>query len=440
MDDREKSTLNISTHVPATAAATLETPTKRPRIFYGWFIVGASVAMNAYLAAAFWQGFQVFFLPILNEFGWTRAMISVGFSLRQLESSILALAVGFIVDRWDIRWMILNGILITGAGILLLSQVSSLWTFYLSLTLISIGTSSAAHSITWPTLVTRWFRRKRGTAMGIALLGPAIGAPAVIFVVQLEQALGWRNALFVLGMGVLIIGIPLALVARSRPQDYGLLPDGDQTPPQPGEKAGPPAAAESDIGVREALHSRIFWSLIILFSAQNISLMALISQQIPYFESINFTTEAAASTVSVLFVFSAVGRLGMGRVLDFLQWRLVLTLMMAAQAVALLLLVNVSAYWHGLVFAAIMGISFGGSLPARPILIGRLFGMRSFGSLQGLIMGSSIAAGMVGPVLLGYVFDVHGTYKPAFVGLALLTVAAIFLFYLVHPGRRASPV
>src|SRR5687767_4181828 len=106
---------------------------KRPRIFFGWYIVAASVAMNFYLSIAFFQGFQVFFLPILNEFGWSRTLMSGAFSLRQLESGALAPLVGFLVDRWGPRVIIISGVIIGGAGMIWLSLINSAWMFYASL-------------------------------------------------------------------------------------------------------------------------------------------------------------------------------------------------------------------------------------------------------------------------------------------------------------------
>ena len=191
---------------------------KRTNLFYGWYIVGASVGLNAYLSSAFFQGFQVFFLPMINEFGWTRALTSVAFSLRQLESGVLAPVVGFLVDRFGGRRVILVGVLISGAGMVLLSLITSLWMFYATFALISVGMSGASHGITWSTVVANWFRRQRGRAMGLTVLGPVVGAPAILLVVLLEQAVGWRWAILGLGIGIWIVGIPLALVARSAEQ------------------------------------------------------------------------------------------------------------------------------------------------------------------------------------------------------------------------------
>ena len=198
---------------------------KRPRLFYGWYIVGSSVAMNFYLSVAFFQGFQVFFLPILREFGWSRTLTSSAFSLRQLESGLLAPVVGFLVDRLSPRVVILLGAIISGAGLVLMSYVTSLWTFYVALLITSVGTSGASHGVSWAVVVSNWFNRLRGRALGIAMLGPVFSGPLVILVALLEESLGWRGAVRLLGVGVWIFGVPLALVARDRPERYGNVPD-----------------------------------------------------------------------------------------------------------------------------------------------------------------------------------------------------------------------
>ncbi|MSQ22212.1 MAG: MFS transporter, partial [Dehalococcoidia bacterium] len=129
------------------------TSRNHPRVFYGWYIVLASVALNFYLSIVFFQGFQVFFLPILTEFTWSRALTSGAYSLRQLESGFLAPVVGFLVDKWGPRTVILVSVICTGAGMVLLSTIHSISSFYLALMVVSIGTSGASHGITWPVAV-----------------------------------------------------------------------------------------------------------------------------------------------------------------------------------------------------------------------------------------------------------------------------------------------
>ena len=427
-------------------------PTQRkPRFFYGWYIVLASVLTNAYLSTAFFQGFAVFFLPILNEFGWTRAQTSIAFSLRQLEIGVLAPLMGFLVDWLGGRKVIIGSMIISGLGLVLMSRINSLWSFYATFALISIGVSGAGHGISWAAVVAAWFARQRGRAMGFAFLGPVVGAPAIILVVLLEEAVGWRSSILMLGVGIWVIGIPLGMIARSRPQDYGYLPDGDipdessrpedaaSDDAEDGQPAVPPRAPGLTAG--EALRSRSFWILVALFGLPGMGLSGLFVHQIPFFENAGFSTAQAAFTVSVMFFVSGLGRMSVGVLMDMLDWRLIMGGVLSIQIVAFLFLVNLTEYWQAVAFSAIMGIGFGATIPARPILVGMFFGMRAYGSIQGLLQGSAIGSGVAGPIVMGWVFDTYGTYTPAILGFTAISALALPVLLMAgNPKKEKADV
>ena len=208
----------------------------RPRIFFGWYIVAASAAANAVLSAAYFQGFSVLFLPIEQHFNWSRSTISAAMSLRQLESGVASPLVGFMLDRVSPRRMIFWSGLVTAAGLVALGFTTGIVTFYVAFLVISLGTSGVSHTVTWPVLIARWFRRKRGLAMGLAVLGPIFGSPFVILNTALEEQIGWRAVLIGYGILVAIAISALSALARDRPESYGLLPDGDL--PEEGSAAG----------------------------------------------------------------------------------------------------------------------------------------------------------------------------------------------------------
>jgi MFS family permease len=126
--------------------------------------------MNFYLSLVFFQGFQAFFLPISEEFHWDRSTTSGAFSLRQLESGIVVPVLGFTVDRLGPRTVILCSVLVTGAGMVLMSFITNLWMFYGAFMVISLGASGASHGISWPVAIVAWFKRLRGLALGLACM------------------------------------------------------------------------------------------------------------------------------------------------------------------------------------------------------------------------------------------------------------------------------
>ncbi|MCH7705502.1 MAG: MFS transporter [Chloroflexi bacterium] len=417
---------------------------KRSRVFYGWYIVGASVALNFYLSLAFFNGFQVFFLPILREFKWTRALTSGAFSLRQVETGLLAPAIGFLVDRWGPRPVILLGVAFSGLGMILMGFINSVWTFYLAFLIISLGMSGASHGVSWVTAVGNWFSRARGRALGIAMLGPVISGPLLVTIAIMEEAIGWRISVVVLGIGMWVVGFPLAMVARSRPEDYGYLPDGATPDELDSENTRGKGQSRNEnswgLTARQALATREFWVMTILFGAQFVGIGGLMVHLIPLLEGIGYSSTQAASILGMVFFLSGIGRLGAGMFADRLDQRAVLIGLIGFQAIGIMVLsqIGASGFWQSASFALPFGIGFGGTIPLRPFLIRRFFGARAFGSIQGLMQGIAIAAGVVSPVFYGYVFDVSGSYNVALYVSVAIVASVIPLTFLLAPSRKAE--
>ena len=204
----------------------------RRRIFFGWYMVAASIVTNTIFSAAYFQGFGVLIIPIERTFGWDRWVISAAMSLRQLESGIVSPAVGFLLDRFSARKLIFWSAVISGVGFIGLGFTTGIVTFFLFFVVISLGASGVSHAVTWPVIISRWFRRNRGLATGLAVTGPIFGSPLVILNTQIEEAYGWRAVLFGYGTLVLVGVTLLSTLVRDRPEPYGLRPDGD--PPEEG--------------------------------------------------------------------------------------------------------------------------------------------------------------------------------------------------------------
>ena len=424
---------------------------KRHRVFYGWYIVGASFLLNAYIATAFAYGFQVFFLPLIREFGWTRTATSGAFSLRSVESGFAAPLMGILVDRIGARPVILVSVVIAGAGMFLMSVINSLLMFYIALMIISLGMSGGSHGVTWTSVIAKWFRRLRGRATGLAVMGPMIGGPLVVLVALLEEELGWRAALRVLGVGFWVIGVPTALVARSRPQDYGQLPDGDlpenaagPAPPEGIRTTAPESldrSVDEGFSAREVLRTKVFWSIALILGIHGLGQSGLLVHQVALFQSRGYTAAEAASTVAVLTALSGVGRFAGGALMDKLEWQWVVVGVLGGQVAGLGVLVIATSYWQALASMALLGIAFGAAISLRPLLVGVLFGTRAFGSVLGLLQSASIATGVLGPIILGGVFDRYDTYTPALIGFSVLSAAVIPFTFITgrHGPRFAGP-
>ena len=197
------------------------------RIFYGWWVVLATSVIHLWGAGTFYYSFTAFFNPIVEEFGWSYAATSFAASIRSVEAGIASPLVGFASDRFGARRLLLMGSVLTGLGFILLSQIHTLWSFYLLFVFLSIGSSLLFPVPGW-TAVANWVEKKRGTALVILSGAIGLGGGMIYLANMLINLYGWRMTLVYTGIGAWVIGIPLSLVVRHRPEPYGLVPDGEE--------------------------------------------------------------------------------------------------------------------------------------------------------------------------------------------------------------------
>jgi cyanate permease len=403
---------------------------KKGRIFFGWYMVAASVVANTIFSAAYFQGFGVLILPIERTFGWDRWVISAAMSLRQLESGIVSPAVGFLLDRFSARKLIFWSAVISGTGFIGLGFTSGIVMFFLCFVVISLGASGVSHAVTWPVIISRWFRRNRGLATGLAVTGPIFGSPIVILNTQIEETYGWRVVLF--GYGILIlVGITLlSMLVRDRPEPYGMRPDGD--PPEDSvtkeHHAGSARRIDAGLKMHEVFRTKEFWLFTSYLSGTFAVNSAVQGHMIPYFQQdIGLSAAWAAVVMSMVFIISGIGRIGGGYLLDRMDYRLVLAVVAAMMGLGLLYLqvVPVKTVWATLPFAVMFGVSFGCLVPMRGTVGSIMFGTRTIGGILGLLQGGPIAAGVIGPFVMGLIFDLNGNYSTAIWGLIVISALMI---------------
>ena len=402
--------------------------------FFGWYIVFGGMVIQLWFAFSWFYGIQIFFTPIVNTFGWSRAVISGAFSLQRLEGSILSPIEGFLVDRIGPRKIMLPGIIIAGLGLVGMSYLQSMWMFYFLVLFISAG-FGAAMGVPRTWTVVQWFRKKRGRALGIMSSGAAIAGPMVFIIVWLVEETGWRGAFTILGIATWIVCIPLVLLFRAKPEQYGQLPDGEDIP-ESSSLLEATSDEEESLSVMEALQTRSFWMLTLLWAAQTMGTNGMAIHQIPYFESIGFSKNEAASVLALFTGLSVFGRLGGGWAMDRFNPRIVLAGLMACQALAFLILANITSYWQIFPYALLFGTAFGGMMPARGVIISTFFGTKNFGALQGLSQTGTVIGGVIAPVLMGFVYDQTESYVISIYILMLAAAIAIPLPLFAQPPKR----
>ena len=402
-------------------------------IFYGYWILLGTFLLHGMASGIYFYGFSVFYTPIQREFGWSSAVTSGAVSLSRLEGGVEEPLVGYLVDRYGARRLLALGVVMTGLGFIAMLYVDSVLMLYLVYGgLLSIGYNTGfSHAMT--SMITHWFKRKRSRAMGVYAIAAGIGG--ALLVPMLAKSItvnGWRMTAIYCGLAFWVVGIPFTFVFRDKPEDMGLLPDGDASNPDTA-KAEPTGhvAPEKTASVKDALKSPVFVRLLLAESFRTFLLGSLVLHQIPHLITIGIAEEKAASILGLMILISIPGRVIFGTLGDFLNKRLLLTAIMIIQALGVLIFAYASNIVHVYAFLVIYGLAYGGAIPLLMAFRGELFGRERFATISGAMAPFRMIGNVVGPVFAGYVFDVTGSYRFAFLVFVLLAVLSGLFFYSV---------
>ncbi|TAK80026.1 MAG: MFS transporter, partial [Dehalococcoidia bacterium] len=314
------------------------------RPFYGWWIVGAAVVLQALPAGLLQQAYGAYVVLLEREFGWSRTVLSGAFSVVRMEEGLLGPLQGWLLDRFGPRSVMRVGNVIFALGFFVFARIDSVAGFYAAFMIMAIGASLAGFlSIT--TAIVNWFDQKRSMAMGIALLGTAVGGLLVPLVVWGLEAWGWRAMANVSGVVILALGIPFVQVIRHRPEQYGLLPDGrvaraPAATSHAGDEASPlPPDEPASFTARDAMRTRAFWFISLAHTASVLVVSVVMVHFVAYATTtLGYSLKVAAGIVTLQTVTNLLGRPLGGWAADRTSSRLVTMVAMLSHAVALLLL------------------------------------------------------------------------------------------------------
>ncbi|MFC2046947.1 MFS transporter [Chloroflexota bacterium] len=391
---------------------------KKNKIFYGYIVVlaGFFIIMIAYGTL---YSFGVFFKPMLTEFGWTRAMTSSAYSMSYLLFGLLSILMGRLNDRFGPRLIVTTSGLFLGLGYLLMSQISSVWQLYLFYgVFVSIGMSSA---VPLTSVVARWFVKRRGLMSGIVLSG--VGAGTVIMPPvssQLIASYSWRTSYLIIGIVALVLTVSLAQLLRSDPNQVRQLPDGAEE-----------VELESlDLGVQgfstqETIRTKQFWIISAVFFFAIFCQQTMMVHIVPYATDIGISEVSAASIVSIIGGLSIAGRIGMGSAGDRIGNKPSLVIVLVLVSVALFWLQLARELWMLYLFAVLFGFGYGGAVALQTLLVAGLFGLRSHGTILGMIVFAVTLGGAIGSLIAGWIFDMTGSYHLSFLLCAVLSTIAL---------------
>ncbi len=436
---------------------TIKRITSRPKnVFYGWWVVAAGTFLYFLGIGSVFYGFSAFFNPMVAEFGWSRAVTSGAYSLSRLEGGIEGPVIGWLIDKFGARKLIFIGVALTGVGFMALTQVSSALSLYLIFgLLVTMGYETGFFHATTNATANR-FIKKRSRALSFITAGGGFGGFVIVpFLALMITNFGWRTAAIVIGAVVLVLGLPTAYIVRSKPEDKGLLPDGEMV--EPISQAAPEAApvdleglalpetvtGEIDFTVREAMKTGTFWTFVIAMMLRACILSAIVVHQIPHLVDVGISYEAAAACLGTMILLSVPGRLLFGWLGDRFDNRYLLLVTSVIQALGILIFINITTLWMAYVFAIIYALGYGGAIPLTLAFRGRLFGRKAFATIGGITSALTSIAAVAAPVFAGYVFDVSGSYQVAFYTFLGMVSLSGFIFLLIRypkPPARLTGV
>ncbi len=401
------------------------------RFFYGYVLVAASFLLQAIGWGAY-NSFGVFFNPLMNEYTWSRAGISGAVSVSFCVYGLSSILLGRLNDRMGPRFIMAVSGIFLGVGYLLMSRLTSLWQLYLLYSLL-VGIGISGTDVVLLSTIARWFVRLRGRMSGVLKVGTGVGMLVMpLFTNWLITAFGWRTALFVMGIAVLIPFIGLSQLLVRDPARRGLRPDGD------GRAAAKIArAGETGFSLRQALKNLQLWLIFTTYFLLLVCVYTILLHIVPHAIDLGIPSSWATRVLAIIGGLSIVGRFIMGYSIDRIGNKWALTICYGFLCVSLGWLLLANRLWMLFVFATVYGFAHGGFFVIMSPLIAEFFGTASHGAIFGMMIFASTIGGAIGPLAAGYVFDLTGSYRVVFWCLPLISTAGLGITLMLRsPVRR----
>ena len=394
---------------------------RKPKFFYGYTIVLAAFLIMAVMWGTFYS-FGIFFEPILTEFGWTRAATSGAFSLCLVLAGFFAIVAGKLNDRFGPRIVMTVSGLLLGTGYLLMSQIGAIWQLYLFYgVIVSIGSSGSF--VPLASTISRWFVKRRGLMTGIIASGIGFGTMIMPPLANwLISGYGWRTSYIVIGITVMALTILAAQFLRRDPSQMGCLPYGESE-----VKEGGLALEARGFSFREAIHTRQYWLFCAMLFCCWFGICIILAHIVIHAIGLGVSAASAANILAIIGVGSIAGRIMMGGVADRSGNKSALVTGFILLSVAFLWLLVAKEAWMFCLFAIIFGFAYGAVSTLESPIVAELFGLSSHGVIFGAVFFSDSVGGAVGTVVAGRIFDIIGSYQPAFLVCAALSIVTIIL-------------
>jgi len=397
-----------------------------------WVVVGALWVTLA-IASGLYFSFPIFFVALLEEFAWSRGATAAAFSISSIVQGMLSPVVGMLVDRLGPRRVMLGGACLLGGACVLSSRIGSLWSLYMVTGVLAAAGVCAVSWIPSGALIARWFTERRSSMMGLAFSGMGVG---VLVIGPLSQWLiaghGWRATYVVLGLGTLVVLIPLIWLGVREPLVMAAAGRGEVWGPNPGR-----ADARGDVG--DALRTRAFWALFFAYLCTPLAVFSVVTHQVAFAVDHGFPALFVAGIFGLTGLLSTVGRIVFGIAADWIGRATSATVSYGCTAVGTLCLLSLEVWPQAAAlyaYALFFGLGFGARGPIITAMASQFFPGRRFGVIYGILSVGNGIGGGVAPWFGGVVHDLTGSYRVAFLVAVGFCALGSACFWLARPGRR----
>ena len=427
--------------------------------FYGWWITITALVVNAILSAPAFGATGLWVDSLEAEFGWSRTQLAIAFSLGQLEGSIAAPLVGYLIDKIGGKKVSMIGTGISILGFVILSLTTPVtgsrdhWfdpaIFYLAYCTIMFG-GTLAGWIPMTVIINNWFNRQRSLAMAIGSVGFSVGTFAIVpllaYMVN-PEILGWKWTAVSIAVFLPLVILITYVVIRDRPEEMGLVPDGASALQSTHNKLRKnhqtkedALEIQPDFSIAEALKEKVFWIIALGHGASAMLTSTMMVHLILAFKDQGLSLQTSATMWGVAMGIGGISQILGGLIGDRYSKRYCLIIFGCLQSIGVATATSVSTLSSAFLFAVVYGFGFGARAPITTAMRGEYFGRTSFGKIMGISAMPMMVMTMVAPVVAGQMFDSQGDYRQAFLYIALLGFIGSLVFYFakapIHPTLK----
>lgn len=409
----------------------------RDPVFFGWWILLLGALINGVGTGIIYHSMSVFFLPLKRDLGVSSTAISLLYGAARLEGGFEGPLVGYLIDRFGARKLILIGTTLTGLGLILLTTVESFFTFFLVYVfIVSLGSNAGLfHPIS--TLVNQWFIRHRGFGFSVITASGSIGgmimAPLLSFIIL---NYGWRTGAAVAGLMILAIAIPAALPLKRSPEEVGLHPDGLAPSEASGKASNPDGriTVERSFSVRQAIRTLHFWLLMTCICLRLMVTVALNTHFVPLLVWKGMSEATSAYLLGLFALLSVPLAIGLGWIGDRWNKARLSSICILPIIVAMMGMIfspgGAILYFFPVAFAFIMATA-----PLNWALIGDFFGRGSYATLRGIMGIGYGTATFFSPIYAGWIFDLTESYNIVLLTFSIIMALAALFFAVLSPPQ-----